>query len=377
MSRLSLTLDLLDQLEEALELEGTSSTPNTQREKSYLRSRLGRIVQSLPALPPPSSSSSARRDRASSEAPTPAQPPAPRSPPPLNRKASKSLRCSERAHSIYNATIKEEPLTSDDFFSALSSSPHGSMTNQENHAMAKLFVGYEAGTAESWRQSRGEVDFTSISIQNLLHEEQQYDAVSDLTDRIMLRHKNLAYQETTSDVSAYFRLLFQTVNAIEFSLEVQQLGSGKGGTARKTALYAAMHIAEGGGLSYKEWKAVYEPKVTARNKLCKVYFAVGVSRSPQNHTFMPEKFGPIMLLDMFWSPRNMEPNHRTNDFSETLDLLIKMIPHGSLAALQPSTKNALANALTLLFPGAAAHVLAFCNKNPPNIAMDDDNSDGD
>ncbi|KAJ7109907.1 hypothetical protein C8R44DRAFT_883930 [Mycena epipterygia] len=316
MSRLPLTLDLLDQLEEALELEGTSSTPNTQREKSYLRSRLGRIVQSLPALPPPDTTEPLQRPQHPLNHQRLVLPY-----PPLNRKASKSLRCSERAHSIYNATIKEEPLTSDDFFSALSSSPHGSMTNQENHAMAKLFVGYEAGTAESWRQSRGEVDFTSISIQNLLHEEQQYDAVSDLTDRIMLRHKNLAYQETTSDVSAYFRLLFQTVNAIEFSLEVQQLGSGKGGTARKTALYAAMHIAEGGGLSYKEWKAVYEPKVTARNKLCKVYFAV--------------------------------------------------------AALQPSTKNALANALTLLFPGAAAHVLAFCNKNPPNIAMDDDDSDGD
>jgi hypothetical protein len=57
-------------------------------------------------------------------------------------------------------------------------------------------------------------------------------------------------------------------------MEMTELGAGKGGTGRKTAVYKAMHISEQSADTYKVWKRATKDKVRARNKLCKVYLAV-------------------------------------------------------------------------------------------------------
>ncbi|KAJ7485446.1 hypothetical protein FB451DRAFT_1363390 [Mycena latifolia] len=352
-------LEHLNEIEETLE-NITSNSPNTHSLKLQLRTRLDRVLSRLPVAPVRQIPS----QRASSEPPNPAQP-SPCSPPKpkLTKKEEKTLRCKARAKLLMSESLDADLLTSDDFFHDLLHPFRGKLVEEEDRAMAKLTRGYFTGTLDSWRASRGPVDFSSVSIQGCLKQELEYVKVKDLTQRILLRHRNLSFQETSSDVSNFLRVLFQTVNAIEFSIEVKQLGTGSGGTRRKTALYQSMYDADGGSCSYEEWKVSNEAKVTARNRLTDVWDA----------------FGPIMLFDSFWSPRNMEPNHRSNDFGETVKELIKAIPVynaqtgvGPLSRYLSSTHNALCNLLNLVFPSATDHVLEFCVRHPPAIVLDDD-----
>ncbi|KAJ7492328.1 hypothetical protein FB451DRAFT_1217924 [Mycena latifolia] len=360
MAPLAEALNLLSQLENTL--QDASNSPDTQSVKRTIRTRLDRLADSLPrAAPPPP-----RRvpERSSSEPPHPAQP-QPRPPPPvkLSKKEAKTARCRNRAESIVKKSLELNPLTSDDFFTYLAAPFRGDKTEAEDLATCKLFLGYTAGSLQSWRESRGMVDFNTISIQKLLQEELEYVTVPDLSARILLRHRNLSFQENTADISNFIRELFQTVNAIQFSIEMEKLGSGTGGTTRKTALYRQMYEAEGSPGTYPRWKESNEAKVTARNKLSKVYTA----------------FGPIMLFDSFWSPRNLEPNHRTNDFGETLTELIHSLDGVDISPKDyyTSTKQALSNLLTLIFPGAATHVLAFCDVHPPQFLQMEADEDSD
>ncbi|KAJ7801147.1 hypothetical protein B0H13DRAFT_2390126 [Mycena leptocephala] len=229
--------------------------------------------------------------------------------------------------------------------------------------MSKLACSFIAGTAESWRAARGPVNFSSLSLQAHLREDKACNDQSYLEARLLVRHRNLGYHGTTSDVSTYLRNVLQCINAITFSIEVKQLGEGTGGTRRKTALYQKMYVAEGSPGSYETWKTATEAKVNARNRLADVYLA----------------FGPIILFDTFWSPRNMEPNHRHSDFIETLKELIKAIPIddtetgvGPLSRYLTSTKQALLNLLHLLYPSLAEHVQQFFDQYPPNIVVEPD-----
>jgi hypothetical protein len=159
-----------------------------------------------------------------------------------------------------------------------------------------------------------------------------------------------------------------------------ELGAGKGGTGRKTAVYRAMHIAEQSTESYATWKRATEEKVRARNKLRKVYMAVSFLSSITTHGTQQNQFGPIMFLDPFWHPRNLQPNHRSSDFSETLDQLIKSIPsNGSRLGEQlSSSRLALSTALDVFWSSASDYVMAFCTEHPPNISLDDmDSLDSD
>ncbi|KAJ7159809.1 hypothetical protein C8R43DRAFT_1124180 [Mycena crocata] len=246
-------------------------------------------------------------------------------------------------------------LNSKDFYATLTP-PKGKplLVDEETLALAKLLVPYEDGSIKSWRTSLGKVDLRSISMQDFLQGELRYEDVADLPQRLLLRHKNLVNQETMSDISTYLRNLLQCINAIEFSLEVKKLGDGKGGTGRKTALYNEMYKAEGSPGTYAGWKKENEAKVTARNRLCMVY-----------HTF-----GLNLLLDPFWSPRNLEPNHRDNDFAETLlKLQAAVADDGQMLTDNFNTsKGALYNMLMTVFPAAANFVIDFCDSHPPDFA---------
>jgi hypothetical protein len=85
-----------------------------------------------------------------------------------------------------------------------------------------------------------------------------------------------------------------------------------------------------------------------------------------------------MFLDPFWHPRNLQPNHRTPDFGETLDELIKSIgsneANGSLLSERISSNClALSTALDLFRPAALDYVMSFCKEHLPNISVE--NSD--
>ncbi|KAJ6482108.1 hypothetical protein C8R47DRAFT_584060 [Mycena vitilis] len=146
-----------------------------------------------------------------------------------------------------------------------------------------------------------------------------------------------------------------------FSLELKEIGKGKGGTARKTAVYRAMYEAEESKQSYEEWKRAGEGIVTARNTLAKVYSA----------------FGPVMFLDPFWFPANLEPGRRSPDFAETLAQLIQRVSQvdeygaSPLAETLSSNRTALQSVLDLFWPAACKHVLDFCDTHPPNIPLGD------
>ncbi|KAJ6595697.1 hypothetical protein DFH09DRAFT_1305482 [Mycena vulgaris] len=361
---LQAALGYIDDIEETLQ-NTTSNSPGTTLLKGQVRHRLTRVLSRLP--PAPAATASRRRpDRGSLEPPCPAQP-TPRSPPKTKptKKEAKTLRCRKYAREILATSLQDDLLTADDFFSNLMKPFRGNSAEQETFAMSKLARGYVTGTPDSWRAARGAVDFASLSLQVYLKQEQEYAKIDDLTQRLLLRHHNLGRQETTSDISNFLRVLFQTVNAIEFSVEVKKLGAGSGGTKHKTALYQSMYDAEGVSDSYAAWKTKNEAQVTARNRLADVYFA----------------FGPIMLFDSFWSPRNMEPNHRSTDFGENLTELINAIPIEPQTGVSPlsryltSTQNALATFLELIYPSAANHVMKFCRTHPPSIVMDSDSSD--
>jgi hypothetical protein len=139
-----------------------------------------------------------------------------------------------------------------------------------------------------------------------------------------------------------------------------------------------MYVAEGSPGSYETWKTATESKVNARNRLADVYLAVSEFPANVSHS-QSLQFGPIVLFDMFWSPRNMEPNHRHGDFAETLKELINAIPIddtetrvGPLSRYLTSTKQALLNLLHLLYPSLAEHVQEFCEQYPPNIIVEPD-----
>ncbi|KAJ6593550.1 hypothetical protein B0H19DRAFT_24704 [Mycena capillaripes] len=187
--------------------------------------------------------------------------------------------------------------------------------------------------------------------------------------------QNLTFQESAQDVSCYIRNLLQTVNAIQFSHEIKLIGSGPGSTRRKTAIYKAMHAAESSSEAYQVWKRANEGKVKARNTLYLVYFAVSTYLDHVSLIETRQQFGFPMLLDPFWHPRNLEPNHRSPDFFETLEEVLKCIGPdyedgiSPLAEMLPSTRRALKTVLELFWPAASGHVLAFCDENTPNILI--------
>ncbi|KAJ6568235.1 hypothetical protein DFH09DRAFT_1467053 [Mycena vulgaris] len=166
------------------------------------------------------------------------------------KKEAKTLRCRKYVREILTASLQDDLLTADDFFSNLMKPFRGDSVEQETFAMSKLARGYMMGTPDSWRAARGAVDFASLLLQVYLKQELEYAKIDDLTQRLLLRHHNLGRQETTSDISNFLRVLFQTVNSIEFSVEVKKLGAGSRGTKHKTALYQSMYDAEGVSDSY-------------------------------------------------------------------------------------------------------------------------------
>ncbi|KAJ6606645.1 hypothetical protein DFH09DRAFT_1353709 [Mycena vulgaris] len=207
------------------DIEETSRIPHPTAlaqlySKGQVQHRLTRILSHLPAAPA-ATASRQRPDRASSEPPYLAQP-TPRSPPKTKptTKEAKTLRCRKYACEILTNSLQDDLLTADNLFSIL----------------MKPFRGNN-----SWRVARGAVDFASILLQVCLKQELQYAKIDDMTQHLLLHHHNLGCQETTSDISNFLGALFQTVNAIEFSVEAKKLGAGSGG---KTALYQSMYDAE-------------------------------------------------------------------------------------------------------------------------------------
>ncbi|KAJ7034677.1 hypothetical protein C8F04DRAFT_1100600 [Mycena alexandri] len=225
--------------------------------------------------------------------------------------------------------------------------------------MTKLCVGYMGSTEDEWRCARGRVNMKTVSIQDCLTQEIECNKVEDLHARLVKRHCNLTLQEKSQDISNYIRNVFQTINAINFSIEMSQLGAGPGGTTRKTAVYQAMHLAEGSSKTYTAWKREIEGRVTSWGKLRKVYLA----------------FGPAIFLDPFWYPRNIEAAHRSIDFYRNLDALLELAPTGHLAEMLRSNTLALSTIMTLFFPAAAVHIMSFCDAHVPNIKYEADDDE--
>ncbi|KAJ7921268.1 hypothetical protein B0H13DRAFT_2417529 [Mycena leptocephala] len=347
MGSLDEALHHLQQFESSLN-NVTSSSPATKRRKVGLHTRLSNIISALPNQEDSDSDSQVRRP---SQPPTPAQPP-PLSPPKLTKKEAKTLRCRTRAIKLLDDSLQSPPFSEADFFLTLSEPYQGRLSDMEDSAMSKLACSFIAGTAESWPTCAK----TRLVMTNPTSKHVSCPYIDAYT-------QNLGYHGTTSDVSTYLQNMLQCINAITFSIEVKQLGEGAGGTRRKTALYQKMYVAEGSPGSYETWKTATEAKVNARNRLADMYLA----------------FGPIILFDMFWCPRNMEPNHRHSDFIEMLKELIKAIPIDDtetgvdpLSRYLTSTKQALLNLLYLLYPSLAEHVQQFFDQYPPNIVVEPD-----
>ncbi|KAJ7163749.1 hypothetical protein C8R46DRAFT_1352593 [Mycena filopes] len=338
MASLEDSLLLLDKLEDILE-NWPSDSPTSYDAKRRVRDRLDRVRTTLPSTPP------ARRPRAPSEPPAPAQPPAP-APPEPSTKELKTIRCKKRAQSTWDAGLISDLLDEGDFYHRLFHPVRGPrQVNEEDDALLHLIRPYIEGTEESWRQARGAVKLGSFSLSAQLREESAYLTEPNLAARLVLRNQNLTDQEGTSDISTFLRNLIHGVNAIQFSLEVAELGRGPGGVTRKTELYTAIWVSEGSPGTYKTWKTKLEQKIGGRNRLADVYKA----------------FGPIIFFDTFWNPRNLEPNRRHNDFGETLKELIALVPKqdNPLAEYLPSTKAALSHLLNSLYSKLEPHIMDF------------------
>ncbi|KAJ6541738.1 hypothetical protein B0H19DRAFT_1077536 [Mycena capillaripes] len=281
----------------------------------------------------------------------------------LSHKELKTIRCTKRAHSIRDTANKaQNVLEPKDFFTLIFGGHKlGTLEEEEDQALTRLLIGYDRSTQALWQYARGSIDLNTTSMKKFLEEDINCARVVDLQERIVRCHQNLHFQDSAQDIASYVRNLLQCINAIRFSLEITKLGAGTGGTACKTAVYQAMHEAERSAVTYNVWKRATEGRVTARNTLRKVYFA----------------FGLVMLMDPFWTPRNLEPSRRSPGFAETLDELIKSIPNNEdgispLAEMVPSTRRALKTVLDLFWPAVSQHVMSFCAEHPPNIAGTED-----
>ncbi|KAJ7180946.1 hypothetical protein C8R46DRAFT_1211234 [Mycena filopes] len=221
----------------------------------------------------------------------------------------------QRLRAIFAA--QELGLGTDDFKDGWISQPTGSRREQEDTALKKVLCGYR-GDRNDWREALRKFE-GDVSLDTTLPSTKR---AVDLGSLLAL-HQAIPILTQTSDLQNLSNTILANITAIRFSLDWTSLqGSGSRlakadtlqhlfqGQPHLAPLFANTSPGERAKKmdnlqrEYKDWVETAQATILARKRLADAF----------------GWFGPVVLLDKFWTSSNLHPDRRSKKFWQVVKL---------------------------------------------------------